>query len=96
MVWVSYANALIEAHLDEFSEFADSLYAPVEQMMRRQAYGSWESMLYESLVRAAVARYRLSHGGEAEAAAEIEEQVEAGFVWTGELWVVSLDLCKSG
>ena len=82
----SYANGLIEAHLEEFSEFADSLYAPVEQMMRRQAYGSWESMLYESLVRAAVARYRLSHGGEAEAAAEIEEQVEAGFVWTGELY----------
>ena len=82
----SYANAMIDAHVEEFSEFADSLYVPVEDMMRRQAYGSWESMLYESLVRAAVARYRLHHGGEAEAAAEIEEQTELGFIWTAELY----------
>lgn len=77
----SYADALIDAHREKLASFADSLYAPVADRMRRQAYGSWESMMYETLVRAAVARYLWRYEGDAAARHEIEAQVELGFVW---------------
>ncbi len=60
-------------------------FARVAEKMRAQAYGTWQSMLYETLVRAAVVRYVAAHDGEADAAAELREQVESGFVWLPEL-----------
>jgi len=53
----------------------------VKESMGRQAYGSWESMIGESLVRACVARYRLKYEGEQAAAREVQEQEQADFHW---------------
>jgi hypothetical protein len=53
--------------------------------MNRQAYGTWQNIIEESIVRAATMRYIFDHKG-AEAAREaiaIEER--RSFVWTGEL-----------
>lgn len=78
----AYANGLIDAHRTELAEIGEALYAPVADRMRQQAYGSWESMLYEALVRAAVVRYVAVHEGAAAAEAEIAEQADLGFVWS--------------
>jgi hypothetical protein len=61
---------------------ADALYEPLADRMRAQAYGSWESMMYEALVRAGVIRYVAAHQGEAAAREEIAAQTELGFVWS--------------
>jgi hypothetical protein len=53
--------------------------------MRAQSYGSWDSMLNESLVRAAQPRYYLAHGDTASAERAIGEEIRLGFTWTRQL-----------
>lgn len=77
-----YVTPLIEAHAAAFREFGDSLYAPVAPQMRQQFYGSWDAMLNEALVRAAVPRYYLAHGDSALARRMVDDEVRGGFVWT--------------
>lgn len=81
----AFANALVDAHAAEFAQFGDSLIAPVRDQMRRQAYGSWDSVIRETLVRAAVVRYLAAHNGTAAAEAELAEQVSSGFTWLRQL-----------
>lgn len=80
-----YVTPLIRANADALRPAAESLYATVADRMREQAYGSWDAMLNESLVRAAVPRYYLARGDRALAERTIAEEVEHGFVWTREL-----------
>jgi hypothetical protein len=80
-----YVTPLIRANADAFRPFADSLYAPVAAKMREQAYGTWDAMLNESLVRAAVIRYQLAHGDTTRASQTIDEETALGFVWTRRL-----------
>ena len=68
----SYANPLIDAHSRELSTAAARIFVPVAPAMRAQAYGDPRIVVYESLVRACVARYLLAHGGEAAARREIQ------------------------
>ena len=81
----SYCNALMEGQRQELQEAGEQLFAVVADDMRRQAYGNAQTMLNESLVRAAVVRYQLAARGEAAAAREIAEQHALGFHWTGGL-----------
>lgn len=61
----SFANPLVDRYRTELEEVGKDLYASVADVMRAQAYGSWESMMFESLVRAAVVRYVDSSTGAA-------------------------------
>ncbi|MDX1396588.1 MAG: DUF4932 domain-containing protein [Gemmatimonadota bacterium] len=81
----SFVNPLVDRHRAELQEVGEPLYETVAEAMRALRYGSWESMMLESLVRAAVVRYVADHEGEDAAAEESRAQVEAGFVWTPEL-----------
>lgn len=76
-----YADPLIEANLDALGPPADTLFARHADALRPQAIGDGESLLHESLVRAAVARYRGDHEGPDTLAAEVAEQVGLGFEW---------------
>ncbi len=76
-----YVDPLVEAHLDGLGPPADTLFGRHAETLRRQAIGSGETLLHESLVRAAVARYRGAHEGGAAMEAEVAEQVELGFEW---------------
>jgi hypothetical protein len=65
---------------------AEHVYRPVAERMRAQAYGDWETMVIESLVRAAVIRYLFDHEALPEAAyKEIILQRNVGFLWIEEL-----------
>jgi hypothetical protein len=61
------------------------IFATCEQTMRRQAYGHWNAMLCESMVRACVVRYMYANEGWIKARAQILEEQQRGFEWIGEL-----------
>jgi len=50
--------------------------------MRRQAYGSWQTMMRESLVRACEVRYGSDHDGQARADQVANYHISRGFHWT--------------
>jgi hypothetical protein len=77
----SYANPVADRHAAELEEPAKKLFARVERQMRRNAYGAWDTMMRESLVRASVVRYLAAREGEAAAQRQIEEDVATGFLW---------------
>lgn len=81
----SYCNRLVDAHADALAPAAEEIWPHVEDVMRRQAYGRWQVMLYESLVRACVVRYRAHVDGDAGRREQIESEHRRGFVWTGVL-----------
>lgn len=76
-----HANPLVEANLEALGPPADTLFTRNAELLRREAVGSGETLLHESLVRAAVARYRGAVEGPAAMAAEVAEQETLGFRW---------------
>ncbi len=81
----SYINPLVDRHAAGFEKAGKALYQRVRDSMRRQAYGNWQTMMRESLVRACVVRYRLANEGQSAAAGQVRQQHGRGFAWTGEL-----------
>lgn len=81
----SYANPLVYANEAKLKKAGETLYPLVEKGMRRQAYGSWQTMMCESLVRACVVRYVSATQGRKAAQAEAQEQVARHFHWVPDL-----------
>jgi hypothetical protein len=77
----SYANPLIERHLTELGASGDALFKQVSDRMRAQAYGSGQTLLCESLVRACVIRYLRQYEGEEAAQRAIQAEKRNGFLW---------------
>ena len=77
----SYTNAIVDRHAEEFREAGEALFAHVEDSMRRQAYGTWKTMIYESLVRASVIRYLHRFESPGSVRREIGRQNQRGFGW---------------
>jgi hypothetical protein len=59
--------------------------------MKSQAYGSWQTMMYELLVRACEVRYAYANNGQQYAERIGRYQVSRGFLWTMELSEVLAD-----
>jgi hypothetical protein len=87
----SYANPLIDAHLEKLEPAGNELFARHQKSMERRAYKGGPTVLRESLVRACVVRYFHSVDGADAAKAEADEQVRRGFPWTSELSNVLAD-----
>jgi hypothetical protein len=81
----SYMNPLVDKHEKELAAAGRALFPTVEQQMRRQAYGQWQTMLRESMVRVTVVRYRTATEGPLAGIKEIGEQVARGFTWIPQL-----------
>lgn len=81
----SFANPLVDRHMAALRPAGERIYPHVAAEMRKQAYGHWKSMMYESLVRACVVRHTLRYAGAKAAAAEIDEQRKRSFLWTQDL-----------
>ena len=77
----SYVNPLADANAEALGNAAEKLFAASEDAMRRQAYGSWQTLVKESLVRACVVRYIDAHQGSAAAVLATSEEVSRGFIW---------------
>ena len=81
----SFVNPIVVRHLDLFEGAGPQLFAADSQRMKDQSYDTWPTVIDESLVRATVVRYRLSHEGREAAEAEITDQKARGFLWIREL-----------
>jgi len=77
----SYTNPLIDAHAERLAPAGKALFEQVETMMRRQAYGEWKIMLYESLVRACVARYMSAQATTEQMERLYETEEQNDFLW---------------
>ncbi|HEU5058773.1 MAG TPA: DUF4932 domain-containing protein [Kofleriaceae bacterium] len=81
----SYANPLVDEHAAALEPAMTRIFALVADDMRKQAYGSWRIMAYESLVRAVTIRYVRRRHGEAAADRLAREDESISFYWTAEL-----------
>ena len=81
----SYANPIIDRHIHQLEPAGQKLFATVARQMEAQAYGSPETLLRESLVRACVVRYLRQYDGRLAADLAIAQQIARGFSWMGEL-----------
>lgn len=81
----SYANAIVDRHEAELAAAGEKIFQHVEARMRSQAYGSAQTMLRESLVRACTVRYLRQYEGAEAARRAIGNETSRGFLWTGEL-----------
>ena len=81
----SYANQIVDAHLSELQKPGEKIFAKVSKKMERMAYGNWQTMMRESLVRACVVRYRAKNEGEDAAKKQIQSEIGNGFFWMQEL-----------
>jgi len=81
----SYANPVVDAHLDELRPAAERIFPAVQKRMKRMAYGMWQTMMYESLVRACVVRYLADTWNNEKAEQQIKSDVGRGFLWMREL-----------
>ncbi len=82
----SFVNHNVDAHRTELADAGKAIYPLVEPLMKQQAYGTWMTMLYEALVRAATARYVLADQGEEAARRVVLTEQVRGFIAMDELY----------
>jgi len=82
----SFINYLTEKNKDLFRESGEKIFAVLESEMKAQAYGNWETMLNEALIRAAVIKYMKDHNySEQEISQTTQNEINRGFIWIKEL-----------
>jgi hypothetical protein len=81
----SYANVIIERHSAELKAAGEKIFPTVARKMNAMAYGNWQTMFYESLVRACVLRYTRHYDGTVAAWLATQDEWANGFVWMGGL-----------
>jgi hypothetical protein len=81
----SYANALVDQFAKELKGPGEKIFPFVAEEMRRQAYGNWKTMMYESLTRACVLRYIWATYEPAALRKAVASENSCSFYWVGEL-----------
>lgn len=77
----SYANRLADAAEEQLRPVGEALYRCVAKEMGRQAYGNWQTMMRESLVRACSARYVKTYGTADEFEQALKKEEGRAFLW---------------
>jgi len=87
----SFVNHLIDKNRKALKTSGKKIFAWVKDEMEGMAYGDWEIMMYEALVRACVIKYMKDHGyGQSEIENAVNNEIGKGFLWINEL-VAELD-----
>jgi hypothetical protein len=82
----SFVNYLTDENKGRLQASATIIYQAVSNKMQRLAYGSWQPMMSEALVRASVIKYLQSHYRDSTIAIkEFQIQRAAGFIWIQQL-----------
>jgi len=81
----SYCNPLVDKYMKDFESFGEKYFPRVEKQMKGQAYGNWQTMMRESLVRVCEVRYAMANGGKERAEQAANYNIGRGFQWTKEL-----------
>jgi len=81
----SFSNPVVEKYMEQLRPAGEKLYAAKAPLMQRIGYQNWQSLMYESAVRASVACY-IRNSFEPEYLQNyLDEDAGNGFVWTKEL-----------
>ncbi len=81
----SYTNSLVDKYGEQLEKAGKTLFACRQEEMKRQAYGTWDTMMRESVLRACGIRFALATQGEAAADKAAAYEEGQGFTWAGEL-----------
>ena len=82
----SFVNYLIDKNNEAFRESGETMFSLLKDKMSSQAYSTWEVMMYEALVRAAVIKYIKDHDFEQSLIEGLTNyEKECGFFWIEEL-----------
>ena len=83
----SFVNPLLEKNKPIFKNSGEKIYEAMKyEMAVQQAYGNWETVLNESLVRALVIKYYKDHNAEQSAIDNlVQKEMNNGFIWIKEL-----------
>ena len=79
----SFVNPLLTKYSESFKECGKEIYNAVEyEMSRQQAYGNWQIMLNEALVRASVIKYFIDHSAsQSKIQMMLNNESNNGFIW---------------
>jgi len=77
----SYTNPLVDRFAEAIEGPGTRLHALAADEMARQAYGTWQTTMYETFVRASVVRCRAAIEGAAAGEEQARQEVESGFRW---------------
>lgn len=82
----SFVNYLTTDNISKLEKSGTIIYAAVKEQMQNQAYGDWNTMISESIVRAAVIKYMIDHNfNKEDIEKERQDQLDRGFVWIDDL-----------
>lgn len=90
----SFTNYLVNLYTDQLIKKGKKFFKPVQEIMRQQAYGTPQTMLYEIMVRACVIQYYKDHDSSVVQKYLIDELAN-GFLWIRELHVLLNQYDKS-
>lgn len=81
----SFTNPVVEKYIEQLQPAGEKVYAANAPAMQRMGYQKWQSLMYESAVRACVASF-VRHSFEPKYSQYyFDEEASYGFVWTKEL-----------
>ncbi|MCJ8292705.1 MAG: DUF4932 domain-containing protein [Flavobacteriales bacterium] len=82
----SFVNHIVEKYHTELSKSGKTIYDVLKDEMESQAYGTWQTMYAEAVVRASVIKYLKEHNYPNEfIQTELNDEINRGFLWTDEL-----------
>lgn len=78
----SFVNYLTEQNKEELRKSGEKIFSIVENEMKAQAYGEWQIMINEAMVRAAVIKYLKDHNySQKDINNAIQHETAKGFLW---------------
>lgn len=82
----SFVNHVVEKYHTELSKSGQLIFGVLKDKMESQAYGSWQTMYAEAVVRAGVIKYLKDHNYPNEfIETELNDEINRGFLWTDKL-----------
>lgn len=82
----SFVNPLTVANSAQMEQAGKTLMRFSENVMRKNAYSNWQTIINESIVRAAVIRYFIDNGASADTVRRLViDEMATGFYWMPEL-----------
>lgn len=80
----SFVNPITTKNIDEVNKYK-SLYKPISEIMKKQAYADWETCVNEHIVRAVTTRIAYIYEGEAAGEKALKYEKSNGFIYIDNL-----------
>jgi hypothetical protein len=81
----SFTNPTVDKYMDQLRPAGEKMYAASASAMRRIGYQKWETLMYESAVRACVASFVRNSFPPVYMKYYLNDEADDGFTWTKEL-----------